>query len=217
LRTVETETSMIRTLRERLSYANVMSTLAVFLALGGSSYAVIKIDSGDIANNSVRGIDVHNRSLTQRDLRPNTLSGRSIKESRLARVPRAKNADRLGGLTAADLLVKCPTRTFPIADVCVETTPRPAASYGVAVIECADAGRPGSPGRRLPTHGELRAALGGVALAPGGELTSEVVPSSTSPGTLDVLYVTDAVGSVAVTPNTGAGGKAFRCVADPRN
>ena len=48
---------------------------------------------------------------------------------------------------------------------------------------------------------------------PAGELTSEVYPSSASPDALDVLYVTDAVGSVAITPNTGAGAKAFRCVA----
>ena len=57
----------------------------------------------------------------------------------------------------------------------------------------------------------------GIAPAPGGELTRNVYPSSSDPGRLDVLYVTDAVGSVALTPDTGAGGKAFRCVADPLN
>jgi len=56
-----------------------------------------------------------------------------------------------------------------------------------------------------------------VQLAPGGELTSNVYPSSSDPGRLDVLYVTDQVGSVALTPDTGAGGKAFRCVTDPLN
>jgi hypothetical protein len=56
-----------------------------------------------------------------------------------------------------------------------------------------------------------------VPLTPGGELTSDVYPSSASPGSLDVVYVTDAVGSVAVTPDTGAGAKAFRCVTDPIN
>ena len=48
-------------------------------------------------------------------------------------------------------------------------------------------------------------ALTAVPLAPGGELTSEVFPSSTDPGRLDVLYVTDEVGRVAVTPDTAAG------------
>ena len=119
-------------------------------------------------------------------------------------------------MSAADLLLKCPSGTFPIADVCVESTSRQPASYGVAVLECASTGVPAGPGRRLPTHGELRAALSGVQLAPGGELTSEVFPNSTS-GELEVVYVTDQVGSVAITPNTGTGGKAFRCVADPNN
>ena len=128
-----------------------------------------------------------------------------------------RNADRVGGLSAADLKIKCPDGTFPIADVCIESTARPAASYGTATIQCADAGRPAGPGRRLPTHGELRAALTGAPLAAGGELTADVYPSTGSPGDLDVLYVTDAVGSVAITPNTGAGAKAFRCVTDPLN
>ena len=57
----------------------------------------------------------------------------------------------------------------------------------------------------------------GITLAPGGELTRNVYPSASSPGRLDVLYVTDAVGSVALTPDTAAGAKAFRCVADPIN
>lgn len=193
--------------RQRLTYANVMSTLAVFIALGGSSYAALQI----------RGSDIKNRTITGTKLRANTLTGAQIRESRLGRVPRARSADTVGGLTAVDLLVKCAPDTFPIADVCVERTPRPNASYGSAVEECSAVGTPAGPGRRLPTHGELRMALSGVELAPGGELTSEVYPSGSKPGELDVLYVTDRVGSVAVTPNTGAGGKAYRCVADPRN
>ena len=55
----------------------------------------------------------------------------------------------------------------------------------------------------------------GVNLAPGGELTRNVYPASG--GQVNVLYVTDDVGSVAITPNTAAGAKAFRCVTDPLN
>jgi hypothetical protein len=202
-------------LRQRLTYANVMSTVAVFIALGGSSYAALQIDSRDIANNSVRGVDVRNRTLSERDMKRNALTGRSIRESRLGRVPRAREADRVGGMTAADLLVKCPEGTLPIADVCVETTTRPIAAYGTAAIQCATVGWPAGPGRRLPTHAELLAALSGVQLASGGELTAEVYPNGSGP--LNALYVTDQAGSAALTPDTGAGAKAFRCVADPLN
>jgi hypothetical protein len=204
-------------LRQRLTYANVMSTIAVFVALGGSSYAALRIDSSDIANNSVQSVDVRNRTISERDLKRNTLGGRSVRESRLGRVPHAKNADRVGGMTVADLLVKCPTGTFPIADVCAETTPRAAAAYGTAVVQCSSAGVPAGPGRRLPTHGELQAALTAVQLAPGGELTSDVYPSSMAAGGFEVLYVTSQSGNVAGTSDTHAGAKAFRCVADPLN
>ena len=194
-------------IRRRLTYANVMSTLAVFIALGGSSYAAFTISGNSIKNRTIAG----------KKLRHNTLGGVQIKESQLGRVPRALTADRLGGVTAADLKIKCPSDTFPIADVCVERTARAAQSYGSAVITCLGVGTPAGPGRRLPTHGELLAALTAVQLAPGGELTSNVYPSSADPGRLDVLYVTDQVGAVALTPDTAAGAKAFRCVTDPLN
>jgi len=192
--------------RQRLSYANVISTLALFVALGGSSYAALSID----------GSSIERRSIAAAKIKRNSITGREVRESRL-RVPRAKHAERLGGFSAAELKVRCPHDTFPTADVCVETTSRPPSSYGSAILECLRIGTPASPGRRLPTHGELRAALGAVMLAPGGELTSNVYPSSVDPGRLDVLYVTDRVGSVALTPDTAAGGKAYRCVTDPLN
>jgi hypothetical protein len=194
-------------IRQRLTYANVMSTLAVFIALGGSSYAALTIS----------GTSIQNRSIPAKKLKRNAITGAEIRESRLSRVRRAKTADRLGGLTAAELRVRCPGDTFPIADVCVERTPRPASSYGSAVLQCAQVGTPAGPGRRLPTHGEMTAALTAVPLAPGGELTSNVYPSGTDPGRLDVLVVTDQVGGIALTPNTAAGGKPYRCVIDPLN
>jgi hypothetical protein len=192
-------------IRPRLTYANVISTLALFVALGGSSYAALKIS----------GTSIERRSIPGTKIKRNSITGKEVRESRL-RVPYARRADRLGGFSAAELRVHCPSGTFPAADVCVERTTRARSAYGSAVLDCSFIGTPTGPGRRLPTHGELMAALGSVPLAPGGELTSSVYPSST-PGALDVLYVTDAVGSVDLTPDTAAGGKAYRCVTDPLN
>ena len=75
----------------------------------------------------------------------------------------------------------------------------------------------GRTGPALPTHGELQAALAAVTLTPGGELTSEVLPSSQHPDELDVLYVIDQVAHIALTPNRGEGEKAFRCAMNPIN
>jgi hypothetical protein len=193
-------------LRHRLTYANVMSTLAVFIALGGSSYAAIRIS----------GSSIENRSIPAKKLKRNSITGREVRESRL-NVSHARRADRLGGFTADQLRVHCPSDTFPIADVCVERTARSPAAYSSAVLDCLGVGTPAGPGRRLPTHGELRAALGAVTLTPGGELTSDVYPSASTLGELDVLFVTNEVGSATLTPDTAAGGKAYRCVTDPFN
>jgi hypothetical protein len=192
-------------LRHRLTYANVMSTLAVFIALGGSSYAALEI----------RGSSIENRSIPAKKLKRNSITGREVRESRL-NVPRARRAERLGGFSADQLRVHCPSDTFPIADVCVERTARSPAAYSSAVLDCLRVGTPAGPGRRLPTHSELMAALTAIELTSGGELTSSVYPSP-SPGQLDVLYVTTKGGSAALTPNTAVGGKAYRCVADPLN
>jgi len=192
--------------RRRLSYANVMSTLALFVALGGSSYAALSIDGGNIERRSIAAVKIKRNSIT----------GREVRESRL-RVPRARHAERLGGFSAAQLMVRCPRDTFPTADVCVERTPRAATPYGSAVLQCSLVGTPAAPGRRLPSHDEMLAALGAVDLAAGGELTSNVFPASTRPGRLDVLYVVDEVGGVALTPDTAAGEKPYRCVTDPLN
>jgi hypothetical protein len=200
---------VIEALRRHLTYANVMATLAVFIALGGSSYAAL----------SITGRDVKDRSLTHRDLKRNTLGGSRIKESRLGKVRRARNADRLNGLSAARLLVRCPEATVPVSDVCVEAAARAPAPYRTAVVICEGVNRPETPGRRLPSHDELMTAIGdsGITLAPGGELTRNVYPSASDPGRLDVLFITDPVGNVGVTSDTAAGAKSFRCVADPLN
>lgn len=196
-------------LRRRLSYANVVATLALFVALGGSSYAAL----------SITGRDVRNGSLTYRDLKRNTLDGSRIAESRLGTVRYARNAARLNGITAARLFVRCPEGTFPVSDVCVEQAARPAAPYRSAAVECEITDRTATPGRRLPSHDELMTALGdaGITLADGGELTRNVYPSAAVPGGLNVLYITSRGGDVAVTTDAFTGAKPFRCVADPLN
>jgi hypothetical protein len=198
---------VIDRLRRHFTYANVMATVAVFIALGGSSYAAL----------SLTGRDVKDGSLTYRELKRNTLGGTRIKESRLGKVPRARNADRLNGLSVRRLLVRCPGGTVPVSDVCIENVARARAPYQAAAVVCEGIDRRTTPGRRLPSHDELMTAIGdyGIGLAQGGELTRNVYPSSG--GQVEVLVVTDAGGSVALTSNTAAGAMPFRCVADPLN
>jgi hypothetical protein len=60
-------------MRDKLTYANVTATLALFIALGGSSYAAVKITGKDVANESLTTKDVKNRSLLKRDFKAGQL------------------------------------------------------------------------------------------------------------------------------------------------
>jgi hypothetical protein len=57
-------------IRSRLSYANVVASLALFVALGGSSYAAVKITGKQIRDGSLTGADIKNGSVGARDLKP---------------------------------------------------------------------------------------------------------------------------------------------------
>lgn len=59
---------MLSELRARLTYANVMATVAVFVALGGGSYAAITVTGGNVKNSSLTGKDVRKNSLTGADV-----------------------------------------------------------------------------------------------------------------------------------------------------
>lgn len=200
---------MLKVPRPRLTYANVVATLALFVALGGSSYAALKIS----------GRDIQRHTITGQNIKRNSLGRLQIKESNLSAVPRALNAAKLDGYTAERFLVRCPQGTIPVAGVCVETQAHPPAAYGSAVEECSRIDNRSAAGRRLPTHNELMAALTHeeIQLGSGGELTSEVSASSSEPGRVNDLYITEKSGAVGLTPDTFAGAKSYRCVAPPLN
>lgn len=66
---------MLKRLQEKLTYANVVATLALFIAMGGTAYAlgVGAIGSREIRDNSVRSRDVRSNSLTGRDINERSL------------------------------------------------------------------------------------------------------------------------------------------------
>jgi len=63
--------------RPQLSYANVMSTIAVFIALGGTSYAVARnsVGNAQLRKNAVTSAKVKDRSLRASDLAPSARIG----------------------------------------------------------------------------------------------------------------------------------------------
>ena len=81
----------MRRIRERITYANVVATLALFVALGGTSYAVKQLGSGDIRDNSIRSRDVHDGSLRTQDVHNGGLLAKDFKRGQ---VPRGRAGPR---------------------------------------------------------------------------------------------------------------------------
>ncbi|MDX6588603.1 MAG: hypothetical protein QOI31_3076 [Solirubrobacterales bacterium] len=80
---------MLSRVRDRLTYANVVATLALFCALGGGAYAShLAVRSSDIVDDQVKSADVRDDSK-----RGGGLTGDDINESTLGLVPEADLVD----------------------------------------------------------------------------------------------------------------------------
>lgn len=87
-------------LRERVSYANVVATLALFLALGGVGYAATKLPK-----NSVGTKQIKKNAVTGAKVKKHTLTGKNINLAKLGTVPSASaasTATTASGLTALE-------------------------------------------------------------------------------------------------------------------
>lgn len=89
-------------MKSRINPSLLISMVALFVALGGVSYAAATIGSGQIVNNSVRSKDVKNGDLRGKDLKADTIGGSRVLESSLGQVPSAANADTATKATSAD-------------------------------------------------------------------------------------------------------------------
>ncbi len=66
-------------LRSHLTYANVMSTIAVFAVVaGGSAWAASKIGTNDIQNSAVTAKKLHKHAVTKKKLKSHAVSGGKI-------------------------------------------------------------------------------------------------------------------------------------------
>jgi hypothetical protein len=93
---------MKRLLARRPSPAMLVALLALFVAMGGSSYAAVKISARDIqrgavgtraiANNSIRSGDIHNATVAGIDVKDDSLTNADIDNTSLSAAT-AKSAD----------------------------------------------------------------------------------------------------------------------------
>ncbi len=113
-------------MRPRVSFANVISVLALFVALGGSAYAFHlgknSVGSKQLKKNAVSGAKVKNNSLTGSDINEATLGivPSAAQAVQATHADNASNADALGGVAAGHYL-RSPTE--PVRLVGTEGNP----------------------------------------------------------------------------------------------
>jgi hypothetical protein len=77
----------MRRIRGKLTYANAMATFALFIALGGASYAAVKLPK-----NSVGARQLKNEAVTAPKIKNGTITGAKLNLSSIGTVPSATDA-----------------------------------------------------------------------------------------------------------------------------
>jgi hypothetical protein len=115
----------MKQIRKRLTYANVMSSIAVFLILGGATaFAAVQkiganeikansiktgkivkeaVTAGKIKNGAITETKIADGAVTTNKIANDAVTGDKVKESTLGEVPKAAsaaNAEKLGGLAS---------------------------------------------------------------------------------------------------------------------
>ena len=137
----------MRKIRSHINYANVMATIAVFLALGGSAWALAK------------------HSVGTKQLKKNAVSTKKIKNNA---VTSAKIADGAVGVSdvGPSLHLDCKAGTQYLQGACIDNNPEGNTDWGHAQLDCQ------TKGGRLPNVSELMAlAARGVSFGGNRELT----------------------------------------------
>jgi hypothetical protein len=167
----------------RPSGSTLIASIALIVALGGTSYAAGTITSGNIKNGTIRGKDIHNSTITGKKIKNSTLTSGDIKNGSLlakdfksAEIPVGPQgppgADAFGSLTYL--------ATDPV-DI-------PAGEEGVAEADC--------PAGLFPT--------GGGALSSVDPESPEGVPQPATNNTINSSFpfvASDAAGWVVFVEN----------------
>jgi hypothetical protein len=150
---------MLAAVRRRLTFANVVSVIALFCALGGGAYAAVKLPS-----NSVGAKQIKKGAVTNAKLGPNAVTGANVKN---------------GSLTAADInLATLPkVGSAAAADNAAHATGADNATNAVHATNADNATNAGTAQNISPPEDfHLVGASGEPAFAPGASNISAPTP-----------------------------------------
>jgi len=188
-------------IRRHLTFANVASALALFLAIGGGTTAIAlqgknRVDSGDIRNSAVK----------TRDLANNAATGAKVNESTLTIVP---NSDQLDGFSSEDFQLGN-GQDAAITGGVPDNAQTGRIDLGTATLELEcngndlvanlqdDAGAP-APSASAPTDVWLSGQHQQIA-SDGGTTTPQTLNLTGGPGFTSFVEIWDTIGVVTHAP-----------------
>jgi hypothetical protein len=148
-------------MRRHLTYANVMATIAVFLALGGgAAFAATQV----LPKNSVGSAQLKKNAVTGRAIRDGSIKGADVSEASLGKVPSAARADSATTAASATNAVHATsadsaTRATTAATATSAATATTAATAGTAA-SATTAGNAGTVGGLSAAQLKLRCPAG---------------------------------------------------------
>ncbi len=206
---------MIGKLRDSLTYANVMASVAVFIALGGSAYAAFRVPPNSVGTRQVKAEaittgKIANGAITAAKVAEGSLTGADLNLPVLGTVPQAANAtnaanaNMVGGHSAS-----CPPETTLIRGLCFDSQSNPEApNLEAAAVDCAQ------KGGWLPSPMELYSTQGTLQLGNGlGASQHQFTDTLYSAPRTDNEYTTIVVnGSRAPQEQPAGDPSAYYCV-----
>ena len=100
----------MRNLRKHLTYSNVISTICLFLLLGGATAIAAgqlgknSVGSKQLKKNAVTAAKIKKNAVTGAKIKKDTITGAKVNESTLGTVPSANVADSLSPLEAVHIV-----------------------------------------------------------------------------------------------------------------
>lgn len=118
-----------RRIRSKFTYANVVATLALFIALGGVSYAAVKLPKNSVGEkqlkkNAVTGKKIKKSTITADKIKNGTITGADINVGSLGKVPSAAVADSAGVAGSAANQINTAKRVGPSSNNATYSTAR---------------------------------------------------------------------------------------------
>jgi hypothetical protein len=231
-------------IRGKLTYANVISTLCLFLLLGGGAYAATHLRKNSVGTKQIKKNavtsskikdgavteekisvsaqtalrNIPDGSITAAKLSPDLKASLALAQTALQNIPDGSiTAAKLSPDLKASLTLHCPSGLRRVGDICFEDSLRPAATFASALQTCAAAGR------WLPSLGELVLAFDhlGAPQDPQWVATQYVDSNGAATSFLGTLLSEDASRAIGFGYDSADPAiphtRPYRCVTSPTN